>query len=244
MTLSVGFQFSSNEPVLPIGELLERGRDTAFEYYPSFISSGISPSPFRLPVKSGLQVYDLSGGMETFGMFDDSLPDDWGRRIIDGKFRKERGRYPTVLERLAMVGSRGKVALVYKPSIEDDLPRENFDFDVIAANAMDFEEGLASEVLSSVRRAGGSSGGARPKINIAFNPETGEVRPDEKDSLTCGFQPWIVKFNTRRDGDSFGELEYRYYQMACAAGVEMMPSQLIKTHVGVFFRHQTIRPHQ
>ena len=46
--------------------------------------------------------YDRSGNMETFGLFDDSLPDGWGRRIVDRMFMKREGRLPTVTERLIL----------------------------------------------------------------------------------------------------------------------------------------------
>ena len=53
------------------------------------------PAPFRLPVKVGVSVCDRSGGMETFGLFEDSLPDGWGRRLVDIAFRKQYGREPS-----------------------------------------------------------------------------------------------------------------------------------------------------
>jgi serine/threonine-protein kinase HipA len=74
---------------------------------------------------------------------------------------------------------------------------------------MNFESGLVEDVLPQVRRAGGSSGGARPKAFIGFNPNTGEVCA-ESETLPDGFEHWLVKFNTKRDGDCSGELEYSY----------------------------------
>ena len=115
MKLRVSFRFGSKQTI-PVGELFENGYDTAFEFAPSFIGAGLNPAPFRLPVKSGVNVYDRSGGMETFGMFEDSLPDGWGRRIVDVAFRKRHGRLPTILERLSCVGTSGMGALAYEPA--------------------------------------------------------------------------------------------------------------------------------
>ena len=234
MKLRVSLRFSPGR-VMPVGVLTGNGRDTAFEYDSSFLATGMNPSPFRLPCKSGVSVFDWSGGMETFGMFEDSLPDGWDRRIVDVAFRKSRGRLPTVLERLACVGMSGMGALVYEPA--DAAVAQApcaIDIAAMATDAMDFDAGLAEDVLPEVRRAGGSSGGARPKAFVGFNPSTGEMCAECED-LPAGFEHWIVKFNTRADGDSADEMEYRHYLAATAAGATMAPCRLLKTSAGNFF---------
>ena len=233
MKLEVAFRFHPGESV-PVGVLSAVGRDTAFEYAASFLSSGLHPAPFRLPVKPGVRVYDRSGGMDTFGLFDDSLPDGWGRRIIDVHYRRTFGRLPTVLERLSCVGDTGMGALTYRPVCETGGIADDFDLARLADAARDFDSGDAEDVLPEIRRAGGSSGGARPKLCIGFCPRTGEVCP-ERETLPPGFEHWIVKFGTRAEGPSAGELEYRYSQLAVAAGVPMMPCRLLETSAGAFF---------
>ena len=233
MKLRVSLRFAPSSAI-PVGELSANGHDTAFEYAPSFIGAGIQPAPFRLPVKSGLNIYDRSGGMETFGVFEDSLPDGWGRRIVDVAFRKRHGRLPTVLERLSYVGSSGMGALVYEPADDEPLSSGDFDLAVLAADAMDFDAGKAEDVLPELRRAGGSSGGARPKAFIGYNPATGEACA-ERETLPDGFEHWIVKFNTRTEGDAAGEREFLWHRAAVAAGATMAPCRLIKTNAGRFF---------
>ena len=127
MKLSVSFKFSPDN-VIQVGTLYQKGRDTAFEYAPSFLARGINPAPFRLPVKEGVNVFDWPGGMETFGMFEDSLPDGWGRRIVDVMFKKRNGRLPIVLERLACVGTCGMGALIYEP--EEKVECGDMEFDL------------------------------------------------------------------------------------------------------------------
>lgn len=233
MKVNVSFRFSPNR-VVPVGTLYQNGRDSAFEYAKSFIAEKLNPAPFRLPVKVGVNIFDWSGGMETFGLFEDSLPDGWGRRLVDVMFRKRNGRLPTVLERLACVGSMGMGALAYEPEDDAAFQYTEFDLAAIASDAMNFESGLAEDVLPQVRRAGGSSGGARPKAFIGFNPLTGEVCA-ETDPLPDGFEHWLVKFNTKRDGDCAGEFEYRYYKAALAVGVDMSSCRLLETAAGKFF---------
>ena len=233
MKVSVFFQFSPHEKI-PVGTLFEYKRDTVFEYEASFLSRGINPAPFRLPFRRGVQVYDHTGNMDTFGLFEDSLPDGWGRRLVDVAFRKRYGRLPTILERLSCIGSNGMGALVYEPEEELSEVVAACNLDEMAKSAMAFDVGLAEDVLPAVRRAGGSSGGAKPKVFIGFNPTTGEVCP-ESPFLPLGFEHWLVKFTTQREGKNAGVEEFRYYEKACTAGVTMMPSRLIETKVGTFF---------
>lgn len=233
MTLAVSLLFDVGRKIR-VGSLREIGRDTAFAYDAAFLASGLNPSPFRLPLKPDFQAYDRSGNMETFGLFEDSLPDGWGRRLVDVAYHGKHGRLPTVLERLACVGAGGMGALVYEPEEAFDEPVGAFDLSALADASMDFEAGRAEDVLPAMRRAGGSSGGSRPKAYIGFNPKTGEVCA-ERDILPPGFEHWLVKFNTRREGDNAGVEEFRYYQLAVAAGVTMMPSRLIETKAGSFF---------
>ena len=233
MKLSVSLRFSPQERI-PVGTLSDYGRETLFEYDPSFLLRGLNLAPFKLPLQPGVQVSDHAGNMETFGLFEDSLPDGWGRRLVDVAFRKRHGRLPTVLERLACVGTNGMGALVYEP--EDALAEEiaACDLAALAESAMAFDAGRAEDVLPALRRAGGSSGGARPKAFVGYNPATGEVCPESPD-LPKGFEHWIVKFTTRRDGADAGREEHRYYEKAIAAGVTMMPCRLIETRSGTFF---------
>ena len=233
MRLSVFLRFDEGSKT-KVGVLSDFGRDTVFEYDGTFLSSGLNPAPFRLPLRAGVQVYDRRGNFETFGLFEDSLPDGWGRRLVDAAFRRQFGRLPSALERLACVGNNGKGALVYEPERRLDEDPAVWDFEALAEAAMAFDAGQAEDVLPAVRMAGGSSGGARPKAYVGFNPRTGEICPESPD-LPTGFEHWLVKFNTRREGADAGREEFRYYQKAVAAGVRMMPSRLIETKVGDFF---------
>ena len=234
MKLTVKLDFGGGREI-KVGTFSEIARDTAFEFAGEFISSGLNPAPFRLPPGGGLKIYDHSGNMDTFGLFDDSLPDGWGRRIVDRMFMKREGRLPTITERLMCVGRSGKGALVYEPADEAaDAANEAFDLAVLAEEAMAFDAGEAESALSRLRKAGGSSGGARPKAYVGYNPNTGEVCA-ESPVLPMGFEHWIVKFNTRREGNAAGETEYRYYEAALAAGADVAPSRLVATNAGKFF---------
>ena len=234
MNLTVKLDFGGGKE-LKVGTFSEISRDTAFEFAGDFLSSGLNPAPFRLPLGAGLKVYDRSGNMDTFGLFDDSLPDGWGRRIVDKMFLRREGRLPSITERLMCVGRCGKGALVYEPADEAaEAATEAFDLAAIAEEAIAFDAGEAEDALPRLRRAGGSSGGARPKAYVGYNPETGDVCA-ESAALPPGFEHWIVKFNTRHEGEAAGEMEYRYYDAALSAGADMAPSRLVATSAGKFF---------
>ena len=234
MKLTVKLDFGGDRE-MKVGTSAEVGRDTAFEFAGEFLSSGLNLAPFRLPLSGGLKIYDRSGNMETFGLFDDSLPDGWGRRIVDRMFMKREGRLPTITERLMCVGHSGKGALVYEPADEaSEAVNEAFDLASLAKDAMAFDAGEAESALQRLRKAGGSSGGARPKAYVGYNPKTGEVCA-ESPALPPGFEHWIVKFNKQREGDVAGETEYRYYEAALAAGADIAPSRLAVTKAGKFF---------
>ena len=152
MQLTVKLDFGCGREI-KVGTFSEIGRDTAFEFAGEFLSSGLDPAPFRLRAGGGLKIYDRSGNMETFGIFDDSLPDGWGRRIVDRMFMKREGRLPTVTERLMCVGRSGKGALVYEPADEAaQAANEAFDLAALAEEAMAFGQRLGLIILHTIRQ--------------------------------------------------------------------------------------------
>ena len=89
-----------------LGRLALRDRQIFFEYDSGFLAKGLVVSPFRLPLKPGVQTFDhmLFEGLP--GLFYDSLPDGWGRLLFDRTMRT-RGLLPdglSPLDRLAHVG--------------------------------------------------------------------------------------------------------------------------------------------
>lgn len=113
-SLEVRLRFASDREHT-VGKLAVVGRDFVFQYEPTFLSLNLGISPLRLPFRPGVQLHDRQGRMEVFGVFEDSLPDSWGRRLVDRHFQKTLGRPPGVLERLAYVGERAMGALTYHP---------------------------------------------------------------------------------------------------------------------------------
>lgn len=92
-------------------------RKAAFQYSDEWLEHGFSISPFSLPLKKQVFVptKDYFGGL--YGVFADSLPDNWGRLLLNRLLREHKQDLDklTVLDRLAIVGKSGMGALTYYP---------------------------------------------------------------------------------------------------------------------------------
>ena len=99
---------------------LNETRLTAFEYDKKWLAEGFSISPFSLPLKPGLFLPKHWEPFEgTFGIFSDSLPDGWGRLLVDRTLSANNidPEKITILQRLAIVGQSGMGALTYDPEL-------------------------------------------------------------------------------------------------------------------------------
>ncbi len=195
---------------------LYQNRYAAFSYSDSWLSGGFSISPFSLPLEKKVFVPDWEpfGGLH--GIFNDSLPDGWGRLLVDRMLLKNhiQPESLSVLDRLAIVGSSGMGALTYEPESylqsASELPA---DYDELAAacerilNApLSDNEGLN---LDAVFAAGGSSGGARPKVFAKIDGED-----------------WIIKFPSSVDPKEIGLQEYEYSLCAKKCGIDVSDVRL------------------
>lgn len=219
-----------------------------FEYDPDFVGCGIEPSPIEMPAAS--RIYRFPSLPEASfhglpGLLSDSVPDKFGNAVID-VWLKTQGRAPgslSPIERLCYTGSRGMGALEYRPSLfsEGD-PDEAFQVDQLARLAADVlrsRREARTELVPGISRyapilrVGSSAGGARAKALIGWNEATGEVRSGQI-ALPPGYGYWLVKFdgiagNGDKDGDDaqgYGRIEYAYYLMAKAAGIQMTECRL------------------
>lgn len=203
----------------------------AFEYASEWVDSGFSLSPLSLPLRSGVflpRSYQPFGGL--FGIFDDSLPDGWGRLLVDRVIRAA-GRDPATvgaMERLRIVGTSGSGALTYHPGIETAPAAGLPSLDEVAAQVASVLDGHVSGStgqtedgggeLDVLFRLGGSSGGARPKVTYVIDGE-----------------PWIVKFPSRLDPVDIGVQERDYMRCAAACGIPVAPFRLMPSTVGPGF---------
>lgn len=229
--LHVSFQFDVHP--LPVGRLATRAGRIYFEYDPSFLKTPLQLSPFRLPFNPGVHSFrnDLFDGLP--GVFNDSLPDGWGRLLLDRTLRA-RGLSPedlTPLDRLAHVGRFGMGALIYEPDRSEPISTSILDLDELASQTHDVLEGRVETVFETLLTLTGASAGARPKALIGVNSDKTNIIHGLHD-LSPPYAYWIVKFASPQDDEESGAIEYVYSQMAKLAGVEMAETHLFPSTRG------------
>ena len=226
--LRVGVDF--NEEIIPVGRLATRDYRIYFEYDQDFISRGLEISPIKLPLNPGLQVFDHRPFEGLPGIFNDSLPDGWGRLLFERYIRSQNMMSEdfSPLDRLAHIGVRGLGALVYEPHYNDVEDQQNeINLDILSQHTQEVLDGEANEVLKELIDLNGSSAGARPKALIGINETKNHIILGQH-TLPDDYEHWMVKFANGTDGTDAGAMEYVYALMAKEAGVEMMPVHLFE----------------
>ena len=203
-----------------------------FEYTAAFLDNGLELSPFKLPLKNGA-VFNDDGEFEgLFGLFNDALPDGWGRLLID-RYLRNGGISPekvTPLDRLLYSGTDAIGALTFEPnhaeSIDSDF-NAVLDLDLLDKQMKEILDGQAEEVLEALLVLNGSSAGARPKALIQVSEDRKTLIYNDEE-LESGFEQWLVKFSNSGDSVYSGSIEYAYSLMAKEAGLEMEETHLFK----------------
>ncbi len=223
-----------------------------FEYDPAFRDSGIEIAPLTMQLSD--RIYSFPAlPRETFhglpGLLADSLPDDFGNALINAWLARE-GRDPedfNSVERLCYTGDRGMGALEYYPLAGPSATKsEHVDIAALVELASEiltqrnrlegsFVPLQRQDSLQEILRVGTSAGGARAKAVIAWNPETEEVRSGQVEAGR-GFSSWLLKFDgvsgnkdkELEDPAGYGLIEYAYYKMAIAAGIDMKECRLLR----------------
>ena len=218
-----------------------------FEYAPEFVSKGIEPSPLLMRADEGVVYTFRSLSRETFhglpGMLADSLPDSFGRDLLD-RWLQENGRtQANAVETLCFQGRRCMGALEYEPardlSLEESESIELTRLVETARLAMSGKESLDANLYEDRNRAlmeiikvGTSAGGQRAKAVIALNDTTGEIRSGQ---ITApeGFDYWLLKFDgfdsngKPVQAGNFGRREYAFHKTVLDAGIDMTECRLI-----------------
>lgn len=223
-----------------------------FQYDPAFAKSGIEVAPLTMPLADKIYTFPALPP-ETFhglpGLLADSLPDDFGNALINTWLARE-GRSPDSfdpVERLCYTGSRGMGALEYAPT-RGPVARKSKHIDIDALVELtseilskrhqvqgSFADPDLESSLNEILQVGTSAGGARAKAIVAWNHTTDEVRSGQL-KAGKGFTYWLLKFDgvagnkdkELEDPAGFGLIEYAYYEMARAAGIQMMECRLLE----------------
>lgn len=216
----IHIDFHHNGKSHPLGRLFLKDRKILFEYDNNFLKTGLEISPFKLPLRAGVIENQDAIFDGLFGVFNDSMPDGWGRLLLDRRLMN-LGMIPSKLsplDRLCFVGSNGMGALTYTPEYSNahdvDLRPHLDDIKL----EIDATLNQKNHYLEHLLLLNGSSAGARPKVLININNEH-----------------WLVKFRSSMDPADISAIEYAYHLMAKEAGLEVPVAKLFPSNEGVGF---------
>ena len=184
----------------------------AFEYAPSWLADGFSISPLELPLRPGLFLAKPSPFFGNFGIFEDSLPDGYGRYLLHKLLQKEGidDFKLSALDHLSIVGSGGMGALTFEPETSIKQGTDVTDFDLLQEKALEVLKEKQDDDAGLLLYNSGNSGGARPKA--VFSDDEGH---------------WLVKFRHTYDPQDMGQQEYHYNEVARKSGISVPDFKLI-----------------
>ncbi|MEW6078122.1 MAG: type II toxin-antitoxin system HipA family toxin [Thermodesulfobacteriota bacterium] len=206
------------------GSLVVADPDTAgggrlqgqFRYMPGYLEQpgAFALDPLNLPLSAEIFNADRPRA-GVHGVFEDSLPDDWGRRLMIRRYnlKRDEERVPNLLR---LLGGKGLGALGY---VEDGSPEpetasvSSRHLQELALLAEKFEQEPAAatdDEFSLLFQAGSSPGGARPKALVA----------DESGS-------YLAKFASARDRLDVVSLEAAAMELGRRAGIETAETRLM-----------------
>ena len=170
--------------------------------------------PFHLPLTADTLDADRPGA-GVHGVFEDSLPDDWGRRLMIRRYKlgREDQRVPNLLR---LLGNKGLGALIYAeegtPEVETTgaTSRQLKELAILAEKFEQDPAAAEDDEIFLLFQAGTSPGGARPKALIE----------DENGS-------YLAKFASIKDQLDVVSLEAAAMELARKAGIETADTNLV-----------------
>ena len=183
-----------------------------FEYDKQWLVEGFSVSPLELPLRPGIFIAKPSPFYGNFGVFEDSLPDGYGRYLLH-KVLMKKGINDTdlsSLDRLSLVGNGGMGALTYEPETTLEQKNEIHDFDKLQRMALEVLKEKNEEDADVLLFNSRNSGGCRPKT--LFTDTDGH---------------WIIKFRHTYDPADMGLQEFHYNETARRCGIHVPDFKLI-----------------
>jgi serine/threonine-protein kinase HipA len=206
-------------------------RRAYFQFHRDFLDAPVPLAPFKLAPADGVVAAPYAPFDGLHGLFNDSLPDGWGRLLLDRRLQKHNVDHLllTPVDRLAFVGRRGMGALRYVPDkVFGEHTEGEIDLDWAAAQADRIQAEVDEADVDRLQDIQGGSAGARPKIMVGLNAGTGRVVADTGENLPNGFERWMVKFRSNADPREAGAEEYAYSIMAGEAGLDVPATRLLK----------------
>ncbi|MEO5598785.1 MAG: type II toxin-antitoxin system HipA family toxin [Novosphingobium sp.] len=234
--LAVGLLTEEQVPPRPIGRLAMVSGLAQLEWSVETIAEGLKISPLRYPMEPGLHPARSREFDGLHGFLSDCLPDAWGMLLLKQRLQRLGHRFEDLdaVDRLALVGMRGRGALVFQPETLAQPATDSIDLDLLAEESRHVLLGEESELDALLARLGGGSGGARPKVHVAIASD-GTLRAGDELAVSGdakAAEEWIVKFAATNDPADIGPLEEAYARMARAAQINMAETKLVPSATG------------
>jgi len=217
-----------------IGRLNDDTGTMLFQYDGDFLSKRIELSPLHLPLRPGAFATKSPFESDLPGLFADSLPDHWGRTIMDRRLR-EAGLSPqnvSILKRLALVGTGGLGALTYHPADTKD-EEQLLDLKEATRFAKAVIEESADNLPGpqTLQEAGSNPGGRFPKLLVGWDHDGKRLtigsNPYASNSVPC-----IMKLDMGKNLPvhlrNICEKEHQLLTAARKAGIETPNHWLIE----------------
>lgn len=179
----------------------------AFRYVPEYLKHprAFPLDPVTLPLNP--EEFQTERPEGVHAVFEDALPDDWGRALLIKKAKLGRGEQ-TLPRMLEALGNGGLGALSFQSvrvRIKTDSSADIKNLEALLDTALRYESGLPldEEELELLYQSGSSPGGARPKA----------LCRKEEGSL------WIAKFPRHQDRFHVESIEAATLELAKCSGL-------------------------
>lgn len=225
MTARLEVFLADRAPPLHVGSLVEGEGGPWFQYDAAFLAHGLELSKFHTPLAPEPFGPGPRGLHRLRGLLAESIPDGWGLRVLH-QVLKSAGRTLagiSSLDLLAAVGDRGMGALAYRPSAEVWPADDALDLERLAAAAAAFDADTVTDALPELRRAAGGTGGARPKVVVAWRDD-GSVASAHA-PLPRGHRPALVKFRASGDAKDLPLREAEMLALAAKCGLRTVTAR-------------------
>jgi serine/threonine-protein kinase HipA len=150
--LSVALAFEPGSEPLVAGRLAMDAGFAQLEWSREIIARSMLVSPLYYPPEPGLMAARSRSFDGLHGFLADSLPDGWGYLLMRKRLAKLGIDIAALnpLERLALVGERGRGALVFKPATTPARDVEAIDLDALAHDATALLTGAESRLADAL----------------------------------------------------------------------------------------------
>jgi serine/threonine-protein kinase HipA len=216
LTLPAGEGVKAGTMVVADPDPVRGGLQGQFRYEPEYLEhpQAFSLDPLNLPLSTEtFNANRLKAGVH--GVFEDSLPDDWGRRLMIRRYKLDRNEQ-RVPDLLRLLGNKGLGALSYveggspEPETTSVSSRHLQELALLAEKFEKEPTTAADDEFSLLFQAGSSPGGARPKALVE----------DENGS-------YLAKFSSSRDQLDVVSLEAAAMELGRRAGLETAGTKLM-----------------